>query len=138
MNPKLYLAGGVTIILLLLTSWGFYERSEKLSIKSELAVLQAIHDEVVKDNKRKEVENNERLKTAATQRESLMRQLRDNQVRISTLQRTLTASGTGRACYDADGLNTAYGELVTEVRAIAGEGQAALINNKAWLESWPR
>ena len=92
----------------------------------------------MKDNRRKEIENDERIKTAAVERESLMRQLRDNQVRLSTLQRTLTTAGTGRVCYDADGLNTAYRELVSEIRAIAGEGQAALINNKAWLESWPR
>ena len=138
MNPRLIALGGIGLVILSLTTWGFYERSGKLSIKAELEVLQVLHDKVVKDNKRKEIENNERIKTATAERDSLLRRLRDNQVRLSALQRTLAASGSGRVCYDADGLNGAYRELVSEIRVISGEGQAALIDNKTWLSSWPK
>lgn len=132
MNPKLL--GGIGLVILALTTWGFAERSGRLSIKAELAVLQAVHDEVVKDNKRKEVENNERIETAATERESLMRQLHDNQVRLRTLQRTLTASGTGRVCFRSE----AFATTLSGITGLLGEGEIGVINAKTLLESWPK
>lgn len=137
-NPKLVMAGGLLLVILSLTTWGFYERSGKLSVEVKLTLLEAKHDEVVKENKRKEVENDERIKTAVTERESLVRQLRDNQVRLSAVQRTLAAGSSERVCYARAGLNAAFGILVSEIRGIASEGDTAIINNKALLDSWPK
>ena len=114
--------------------WGMWERSGKLSAKAELTVLQILHDKVVKDNKRKEVENDERIKTAAAERDSLHRQLRDNQVRLSTLQRTLTTSKSGQVCFREQGFATA----LSGITGIITEGEVGIIDARTLLDSWPK
>ena len=121
-------------ILSAMFGWGMWERSGKLSAKAELTVLQVLHDKVVKDNKRKEVENDERIKTAAAERDSLHRQLRDNQIRLSTLQRTLTTSRSGKVCFREQGFATA----LSGITGLLGEGETGIINAKTLLDSWPK
>ena len=137
-NPKLILAGGLLLVILSMLSWGLWERSGKLSAKAELTALQTEHDKVVAENKRKEVLNNERIKTADAERVSLTRQLHDNQVRLSALRASITTHRPDGTCTESTTVDTALSEFLADVEGYITEGDTAVINVKAWAASWPK
>lgn len=81
--------------------------------------------------------NADQINAAMSARDVAITKLRD-QARAHSLRPALAAESSSRVCYRPEGLNTAYREFVAEIRAIAGEGQNSVIDNNAWLESWPR
>ena len=127
----LFIIGIIAAIL----GYAWYEHTRFLNVKLEYAnfIEQSLSLQL-----QKEKEHAIQVNVAMGMRDDAYRQLRDSQDRASALQRSLASASSGKVCYDANGLNTAYRELVSEIRAIAGEGQASMIDNKAWLDSWPR
>lgn len=143
MIPKLYLAGGLAIILLLLTTWGFYERSGKLSIKADydgfIAKAQILAAERLAENQRKEAEYRERLKTAEFARDAAMRKLRERRASSSLSGMPLTPeTATNRVCFDRPQLESAFRILVTDLQGIAEQGDIALIDLQTVLSGWPQ
>lgn len=137
-NPKVLLAGGLLLVILSLTTWGLWERSGKLSIKAELTSQQAEYDRTVKENKRIKEENDERIKTAATERESLMRQLRDNQLRFGSLRASITTRRPKGTCTESATVDAALSQFLADTEGFITEGDEAIINVKAWADSWPK
>ena len=142
MIPKLYLAGGLAIILLSLTTWGLWERNSKLSIKAEydgfISKAQILAAERLAENQRKEAEYNERIKKAESARTAAVKRLRDqNHSGIPRLP-FLPASTEARICFDRPKLDAAIGILVKDLQGIATDGDLALIDLQTFVESWPR
>ena len=142
MIPKLYLMGGVTLVLLSLTTWGFYERSAKLSIKAEydgfVTKAQILAAERLAENKRKEAEYNERIKKAESARTAAVKRLRDQSHSGIPRLPFLPASTEARICFNRTQLESAIGVLVKDLQGIATDGDLALIDLQTFVESWPR
>jgi len=123
------------VALLALISWGSYEHSRFVSERSEhlsfVVETKALHDI-------QEANNASKIAAALSERDASIRRLRDSEVRYSSLRRSLSTESSGRVCYSGEELNRAYRILVDGLRAVAAEGQAGLIDNKAWLQAWPR
>ena len=141
MIPKLYLAGGIAAIMLVLAGYGWVEHNRYARVKAEydgfVAQAQAIAAVQLAENQRKERENAQRIKDAVRDHDIALTQLRHatkDTSRLRTTISTLTASSTGKVCYRSEAVDAA-------LRGITGliiEGDDSIINNRAWLESWPR
>jgi hypothetical protein len=123
------------VLIASILGYAWYEHTRFLNLKIE---YQDFIENSLALQLKKEKEHAIQLNVALGMRDDAYRKLRFSEDRARSLQRSLAAAGVSRVCYSADGLNTAYRELVSEIRAIAGEGQAGLIDNKAWLDSWPQ
>ena len=121
--------------LLVVGLFGWYSHVQFLN--ERLAYSGFRETSAAKALKQKE-EHNEQVTVAMAERDASLARMRDSQKRTHALQRTITASKTGKVCFRSEGLDAAYRELVSEIRAIAGEGQAGLIDNKAWASAWPK
>ena len=132
MNPIAYILIGLMIAL---GVYGYVEHSRFIKVRLE-------YDSFISETRiltaQQEAKHAVQISTAMAERDAANKRLSDNQARSRAMQRTLTAKSTGRICYSSDGLDSAYRELVSEIRAIAGEGQAGLIDNKAWASAWPK
>ena len=141
MISKLYLAGGIAAIILILSGYGWFEHNRYARVKAEydgfIAQAQAIAAIQLAENQRKEKENAQRIKTAEFARDTAVKQLRLSTADTSRLRTTiaaLTASSTGKVCYRSEAIDAA-------LRGITGliiEGDDSIITNRAWFESWPR
>ena len=127
----LFIIGIIASIL----GYAWVEHTRFLNVKLEYAnfIEQSLALQL-----QKEKEHAIQLNVAMGMRDDAFKRLRDSQDRARALQRSLATANSGKVCYDADGLNTAYRELVSEIRAIAGEGEGKAIDLKAAIESWPR
>lgn len=136
MNTNLLL-GGIIVILALL-GWGGFEHGRYARTKLQLETVESMNAQLLDENKRKEVENEERIKIALTERESLTRQLHDNQVRLSDLRNSITTQRPGGACTESATVDTALSQFLADVEGFITEGDQAVINVKAWSDSWPQ
>ena len=141
MIPKLYLAGGIAAIMLVLAGYGWFEHNRYARVKAEydgfVAQAQAIAAVQLAENQRKEKEREQRIKDAIRDRDIALTQLRHatkDSGRLRTTISALTASSTGKVCYSSTGLDAS----LSEITGLIEEGDAAIINNRAWFESWPR
>ena len=141
MIPKLYLAGGIAAIILVLSGYAWFEHNRYARVKAEydgfVAQAQAIATVQLAENQRKEKENAQRIKSAESARDIALKQLRLSTAssgRLRTTIASLTASRTGKVCYSSTGLDAA----LSGVTRLIEEGDTAVINNRAWFEAWPR
>ena len=141
MNPRLIALGGIGLIILSLTTWGFAERSERLSIKADydgfIAKAQILAAERLAENQRKEAEYRERLKTADFERNRLMRELRERRERASlfTVPGSPQTSGSNEiVCWSA----TRFNEGLRELEGIINQGQEIVIDLQTVLSAWPK
>lgn len=144
MNPKLIMLGGIGLVILSLTTWGFYERSGKLSIKADydgfIAKAQILAAERIAENQRKEAEYRERLKTAEFAAAAARNRLREytERPRGSLLPTSAASSGSSETtCYNRAGLDTALSRFEEGITGLLAEGDEAIINTRAWFASWP-
>ena len=122
------------VVILAFGGWGAWEHARFLSVKAEYSDFR---EQAVTQALAQEKQHNEQINVAMVERDASIARMRDSQIRSRALSVSLAAEGSGRKCYNADGLNGAYRELIAEIRAIAGEGQASMIDNKAWASAWP-
>lgn len=134
MSPKLILAGGLMLVVLALTTWGFYERSEKLEARSFIESAQAIAALQLQERKKQEEANAKRIQDAesALAAERLRHQADTHRMR-STIN-SITASQSGKVCIRSD----AFTAFLSETSELIERGDIAISENKAWLASWPK
>ena len=142
-NPKLILAGGLLLVILSLTTWGFYERSGKLSIKADydgfIAKAQILAAERLVENARKEKEYETKLRSAESARSVALAKLREHQKRADLSGMSfLPVTPANRVCFDRTQLESAIGVLVKDLQGFAEQGDIALIDTHTLLEAWPK
>ena len=143
MNPKLLMVGGLLLVILALTTWGFYERSGKLSIKADydgfVAKAQILAAERLAENARKEKEYETKLRNAESARAAAIAKLREHQKRTDLSGMSfLPATPTNRVCFDRTQLESAIGNLVKDLQGLAEQGDIGLIDLRTVLDSWPK
>src|SRR3990167_8423281 len=140
-RPKLILGGAILAVILALSGYGWFEHNRYARVKAEydgfVAQAQAIAAVQLAENQRKEKENAQRIKDAESDRDIALTQLRHataNTGRLRTTISALTASTTGKVCYRSQGLDAAF----SGITGLIEEGDGAIIDNRAWFDSWPR
>lgn len=140
MNPKLIALGVVGLVILSLTTWGFYERSEKLSIKADydgfIAKAQILAAEQLAYNRNKEIQYAERLKTAEFAAAAARNRLREytERPRSDPLPGSPQTADANTVCFATERLDRGLREL----EGIIVAGQEAVVDRNVLLESWPK
>jgi hypothetical protein len=138
-KAKSYLWIGMAVMALF--AWGMWERSGKIKVQADydtfIIKAQAIAAVQLAENQRKEKENAQRIKDAESDRDTALKQLRHTTANTSRLRTTiaaLTASTTGKVCYRSQ----AFDAALSGITGLIIEGDGAIIDNRAWFDSWPR
>ena len=128
-------------ILSTLFAWGMWERSGKLSIKAEydgfVIKAQILAAERLAENRKKEIEYEERLKTAEFARTVAINQLRISQERARVSRMSIIPQGPERLCFSRSGFDAALQSFLGTVEAIVTEGDIGLIDKQTLLKAWP-
>ena len=142
---KLYLAGGIAAIMLILAGYGWFEHNRYARVKAEfdgfVAQAQAIAAVQLAENQRKEKEREQRIKDAIRDRDAMVVRMRNlaKSASGSLLPGTSTAAGiTETTCYNRAGLDAALSRFEEGIKGLVTEGDEAIINTRAWLSSWPK
>ena len=141
MNTNLII--GVFIIALGTGLWVLGDRNGAARIQGRFDTFvkqtEIMASAQILENARKEKENAERVKSAESGRDVAIKRLRDESARISGMHVTPTpADGSERLCFSSGGLDSAVQQLITDVQGLVETGDIAIINNRAWMNSWPR
>jgi hypothetical protein len=138
---------------LLLSSWGWglYQKHEgRVEGRQE---VQTKFDAFVNETKAaglkaeadklaKEKADNEKINSAVVARDVALARLQSAQAANSAGRRVLSGIPTSpgspdKICFSRARFESAFGTLNTDLQGIAQRGDTAIIDNKAWLNSWP-
>ena len=92
------------------------------------------------ENAKEKTKHETDIKLAVSDRDLALAKLRERQ-RAGAGGMSVTpkpTEGTDKLCFERAKLDGAIQSLIGDFQAIAGEGDAALIDNRAWAEAWPR
>jgi hypothetical protein len=110
--------------------------------KEQFAVFKAQVEVLGKQAKaaaeKKDKDNAKQIKDALASRDVALSRLRSHtRSRPVSVLPTAPASVSG-VCFTRAGFESAFGTLYTDLQGIAESGDTALINNRAWRDSWPK
>ena len=130
----------IAIAGLALVVVGYYLHCEhvKKDHATFVAKLEAQAAEQQRQNKLKEAANAKQIKDALSERDVALAKLRvsSRAERLPVLPASPTnASGI---CFSRTGFESAFGTLYSDLQGIAEIGDTAVINGKAWRDSWPK
>ena len=135
------------IVFLLLAGYAQYWKSEARAYKDQLTVftaqVESIGKQAIERNRRIEDANKSRIDVAIANRDASIARLRllvqQANTRTSVLPSTAgTAQDPSRVCFDKAKLDESLKQFIGSAAGIAQEGDSAIIDNKAWLSSWPK
>jgi len=140
MIPKLYLFGAIGLVILVLSGYGWFEHTRYQTTKAEydgfVAKAQAIAAQQLAENARKDKEYADKIHSAESARDAALGKLRDSQASTSRLRSTLhslSASRSGQVCFSASGFDA----FLSANTGLIEQGQGAIIDSRALLQSWP-
>ena len=123
---------------------GKHEGMAEVQQKYDLFVAQvnAAGEKAKADALQKEKENDAKITAANTSRDSALARLRDAQASANAGRRILSgiptsASSPDKICFSRAKFESAFGTLNTDLQGLTQRGDTAIIDNKAWLSSWP-
>ena len=145
---------GIVILVVILAAAGFglYERHEgrvegrqEVQVKfdqfvneTKAAGLKAEQDKIVKEKA-----DEQKIAAANSARDIALGKLQLAQSQASAGRRILsdipTAAGSpDKICFSRAKFESAFGKFNADLQGLAKRGDTAIIDNKAWLSSWPQ
>ena len=121
--------------LLVVGLFGWYSHVQFLN--ERLAYSGFRETSAAKALKQKE-EHNEQMSVAMAERDASIARMRDSQKRTNTLSASLATALSRGTCQDSATDHAALSGFFTEITELIEIGDEAIINNKAWLASWPK
>ena len=121
--------------LLVVGLFGWYSHVQFLN--ERLAYSGFRETSAAKALKQKE-EHNEQMSVAMAERDASLARMRDSQKRTDTLSASLATALSRGTCQDSATDHAALSGFFTEITELIEIGDEAIINNKAWLASWPK
>lgn len=113
--------------------------SAKAEHATFVATVKAAGEEAQRKAKATEAANEKRINGAITERNAAIARLRDERASRSRVPiLPATAENADRICLSRAKFESAFGTLATDIQGIAEVGDIAIINNRAWLNSWPK
>src|SRR3989304_1211500 len=130
---KLVIGGVLLVIILSLFGYARWEPSRYVETKADydtfIIKAQVLAAERLAENRRKEIEYQERLKTADAARSILLNRLRDSEASTHSIGMSLFAATTqSRVCLDKSRSDEAFTRLVADLQGLAQQGDIALID----------
>ena len=127
MNTNLIILG----IILVLCGYGYFEHNRFIKARLELDTFVATTEAL---QAKQERDNAQAINNALTERDAANNRLRDSQSRTRSLQAALTADRSSKVCFRSQ----EFGATLSGITGLINEGEAALINFKTCMDSWPR
>ena len=122
------------VVILAFGGWGAWEHARFLSVKAEYSDFR---EQATVNALKQEKAYNAQINNAMVERESALGRLRDSQERANTLSASLATALSRGTCQDSATDHAALSRFFTDVEGYIIEGDTAVINVKAWAESWP-
>jgi len=122
-------------IILALGGWGYYEHDKFLSVKAEYSDFR---EQSVTQALAQEKQHNEQINVAMVERDAANKRLSDDQARSRALRTAITPTGPEKLCYSRSAFDAAISAYLAGIENLLADGDQAVIDNKAWLESWPK
>ena len=126
MNTNLVIFG----IILVLCGYSYFEHDRFIKARLELNTFVAKTEAL---QAKQEKDNAQAINNALTERDAANLKLRDSQTRTRSLQSALTADRSSKVCFRSQGFDAA----LSGITGLIEEGDRAITDNKAWLNSWP-
>lgn len=141
MNLTGYL--GLALGVALLSLWLAVSHGQAVQREYDLfkGTQEALAAKQKSENLVKEKENAEKIRSAESARDAALVRLREHEKRSSADRLSVTpkpAEGADKICFSRSRLDEAIQRLLADVQELLGEGDRAIIDNRAWLEAWPR
>ena len=132
MNPIAYILIGLMIAL---GVYGYVEHSRFIKVRLE-------YDSFISETRvltaQQEAKHVEQISVAMAERDASLARMRDSQKRTDTLSASLATALSRGTCQDSATDHAALSGFFTEITELIEIGDEAIINNKAWLASWPK
>lgn len=128
---RLYLYGGIGILLLSLMAYGYIEHNRFIKARLELNTFIATTEAL---QAKQERDHAEAIHTALAERDAALVSLHNSQERTRQLQASLTAGSSGKVCFRTEGFDA----FLSGVAQLIEAGDRAVMDNKAWLSAWPK
>lgn len=142
-NWRVWIAAG--LLFGALGTYALYERGEAAiaHLDAYKAQVEAASQQVIARNERNQSANKSRQIAAITERDFYRERLRavlkeGNASRTVLPAAPVAAGNPDKICFARTGLDDALKQFIGEAAGIAEAGDGALIDNRAWLKSWPR
>lgn len=123
---------------------GHHAGAQEVQQKFDLftAQVNAAGEKARADAAIKEKNDEAKITAANTSRDAALARLRDAQASANAGRRILSgipaASGSpDKICFSRAKFESAFGTLNTDLQGLTQRGDTAIIDNKAWLNSWP-
>ena len=127
----LFIIGIIGAIL----GYAWYEHTRFLNIKLEYAnfIEQSLALQL-----QKEKEYAIQLNVAMGMRDNAFKRLRDSENRARNLRASITTHRPIGTCTESATVDAALSQFLADVEGLVIEGDEAIINVKAWADSWPK
>jgi len=123
------------IILLAVGGYGWYEHTRFLN---ERLAYSDFREEATAQVLKQEKAHNDQINAALIERDASIARMRDSQTRSKSLQSSLATALSRGTCQDSATDHAALSRFFTDLEGYIVEADTAVINVKAWLESWPK
>ena len=126
----LFIVGIIGAIL----GYAWYEHTRFLNIKLEYANF---IEQTLALQLQKEKEHALQLNVAMGMRDDAFKRLRDSENRARLLRASITTQRPDGTCTESTTVDAALSQFLADVEGFLTEGDTAIINVKAWANSWP-
>ena len=127
----LFIVGIIGAIL----GYAWYEHTRFLNIKLEYANF---IEQTLALQLQKEKEHALQLNVALGMRDDAFKLLRDSENRARLLRASITTQRPDGTCTESTTIDAALSQFLADVEGFITEGDTAIINVKAWANSWPK
>ena len=127
----LFIIGIVGAIL----AYAWFEHTRFLNVKLEYAnfIEQSLTLQL-----QKEKEHAAQINVALGMRDDAFKLLRDSENRARNLRASITTQRPDGTCTESATVDAALSKFLADVEGLVIEGDEAIINVKAWADSWPK
>ena len=127
----LFIIGIVGAIL----AYAWFEHTRFLNVKLEYAnfIEQSLTLQL-----QKEKEHAAQINVALGMRDDAFKLLRDSENRARNLRASITTQRPDGTCTESATVDAALSQFLADVEGLVIEGDEAIINVKAWADSWPK
>ena len=142
-QAQLYIIGGVAIVMLLMLAAIHYYKSRYEVVEAQFESFKdktaALGEQAKAHKIEQETANATKIQSALSERDAALKRLSSFNASRSLLPGAAAGSkDPDRICFERKGIDAAIQRFRVGVQGLIVEGDKAIIDDKAWLASWPK